>query len=420
MSSIYVVGVGMTTFGLYMERSIKAMVRDAVTQSLDDAGAGTADVEAIIFANMGQSVMEGQTAVPGQTALRPLGFQGVPMVNIENGCASGSSALYLACAQVRAGMADIALAVGAEKLSTNDTAVRDRLFAGGMDVTDIEGTFERLRALGAGIEVPEAVGERSVFMDVYSQWARGHMSAFGTTQRQLAAIASKNHHHSRMNALCQYQREFTVDQVLAGRALGYPLTVPMCSPYSDGAAAALVVSEAGLRKLGARSTRAVRIDACVLRSGVDRGMDQFWDQHISKLTADAAYEAAGMGPQDVDVAEVHDATAFGELLHTENLGLVPRGQGGPAAERGETRLGGRIPVNPSGGLESRGHPLAATGLAQIFELVTQLRGEAGARQVDSARVAAAEMGGGLYGVEEASAVVTLLSRRTPRQQGSRP
>lgn len=411
MSAIYVVGVGMTPFGLFMERSIKTMVREAVSQCLEDAGACTADVGAIFFSNMGQGVLEGQTAVPGQTALRPLGFQGVPIVNLENGCASGSSALYLACTQLRAGMTDIALAVGAEKLSTPDTAARDRLFAGGMDVTDIDGAFARLRALGEGVEGPEPRGQRSVFMDVYSYWARGHMRAFGTTQRQLAAVASKNHHHSTMNPLCQYQREFSVEEVLAGRPLTYPLTVPMCSPYSDGAAAALVCTEAGLRRLGARSARAVRLDACVLRSGVDRGLDQFWDQHITKLTADAAYAAAGICPQDVDVAEVHDATAFGELLNTENLGLVPRGEGGPAAERGETRLGGRIPVNPSGGLECRGHPLGATGLAQIFELVTQLRGEAGFRQVSGARVAAAENGGGFYGVEEASAVVTLLSRR---------
>jgi len=410
MSDLHIAGIGMTKFGLYVERPVKAMVREAVAACLADADARPEDVEAAYFSNLGQSVIDGQTAVPGQVALRPLGFQGLPIVNVENGCASASTALWLACTQLRAGLADVVLAIGVEKLSTQDTALRDKVFAGGMDVTDVEGTFERLRELGRGIDGPPAQGERSVFMDVYACWARGHMREFGTTQRQLAAVAAKNHRHSAENARCQFQKQFSIDEVLAGRALAYPLTVPMCSPYSDGCAAAIVCTTRGLQRLAGRRSRAIRIAACVQRSGIDRGLDRFWDRHITKLTAAAAYEVAGMGPEDVDVAEVHDATAFGEILNTENLGLVPRGEGGPAAERGETALGGRMPVNPSGGLESRGHPLGATGLAQIFELVTQLRGEAGARQVQDARVAIAENGGGLWGVEEAAAVVTLLRR----------
>ena len=409
MEQLYIAGIGMTTFGLFPERDVKTMVREAVRACLADADAPLESVEGLYFSNMGQAVIEGQTGVPGQVALRPLGFQGVPIVNVENGCASGSSALYLACNQIRAGGADIALAVGVEKLSTPHTDRRDALFAGGMDVTEAEQTFERIAELGRGVDGPPAVGHRSLFMDVYANWARGHMRAFGTTQHQLAAIASKNHHHSTMNPLCQFQKDFTIDEVLAGRPLSYPLTVPMCAPYSDGAAAVLVCSKKGLERLSA-TRRAVEIAAIVLRSGVDRGLDEFFDKHITKLTADAAYEAAGLGPDAMNVAEVHDATAFGELLNTENLGLVPRGEGGPAATRGETKIGGRIPVNPSGGLESRGHPLGATGLAQLFELTTQLRGEAGARQVEGARTAIAENGGGLYGIEEASAVVTILKR----------
>jgi len=410
MGTVYVAGIGMTKFGLYIERSIKSMVREAVTQCLADAGADPSDVDALFFSNMAQGVIEGQTAVPGQTALRPLGFQGTPIINLENGCASGSSAFYLACMQVRAGMADVALAVGVEKLSTTDTDLRDKVFHGGMDVTDIAGSLARLKELGRGIDGPEASGERSVFMDVYSYWARGHMREFGSTQRQLAAIASKNHWHSTMNPLCQFQRQFSVGEVLAGRRLSYPLTVPMCSAYSDGAAVTLVCSEKALARFGRRGVRPVKVDSCVLRSGVNRSPDKFWEQHITKLTADAAYAAAGIGPEDVDVAEVHDATAFGELLNAENLSLVPRGEGGLAAEKGETKLGGRIPINPSGGLESRGHPLGATGLAQIHELVMQLRGEAGARQVQDAKVGVAENGGGFYYNEEAAAVVSVLSR----------
>lgn len=409
MSAARIVGIGMTKFGLFLDRDVKAMVREAVKQCLDDAGAKAADVEAVFFANMGQGVIDGQTGVPGQVALRPLGFAGAPIVNVENACASAATALSLACAQVRGGLADLALAVGVEKLSTQATELRDKVFAGAVDVGETLGVFAELREFGAGIDGPPAQGARSIFMDVYSYLARGHMREFGTTQRQLAEIASKNHWHSSMNPRCHFQKQFSVEEVLAARALTYPLTVPMCSPYSDGAAAALVCSEAGLRRLGARTTRPVRVAASVLRSGTDRGREEFWDKHITKLAADAAYAAAGVGPAEVDVAEVHDATAFGELLNTENLGLVPRGEGGPAAARGETRLGGRIPVNPSGGLESRGHPVGATGLAQIFELVTQLRGAAGARQVPGARIAIAENGGGLYRLEEAAAVVTILT-----------
>jgi acetyl-CoA acetyltransferase len=404
---VYVVGVGMTQFGLQPGRSIKEMVREAVECCLSDAGAAVADVQAIHFSNMGQSVLEGQTATPGQIALRPLGFQGVPISNVENGCASGSTALYMAWLQVKAGEADIALAVGAEKLSADDGERRDMLFRGAMDVHDTDSVWRNLAALAeGGPEAPSIAGHRSPFMDVYGYWARAHMRDFGTTQGQLAAVASKNHAHSTLNPLCQFQKEFTVDQVLAGRALSYPLTVPMCAPYSDGAAAVLLCSKEGVDRLGAAAI-AVPVKSLVLASSLDRDPAD-WDRHIGRVAADIAYEKAGIGPEEVDVAEVHDATAFGEIVHSENLRLVPRGEGGRAAERGETRLGGRIPINVSGGLESRGHPLGATGLGQVHELVTQLRGRAGPRQVEGARFAIAENGGGLYGIEEASCVVGIF------------
>ncbi|WP_137392123.1 thiolase family protein [Rhodoligotrophos defluvii] len=405
---IYVVGVGMTRFGLYPERSIKDLIREAVEACLKDAGAGPKDVDAIYYANMGQAVLEGQTATPGQIALRPLGFEGIPIANVENGCASGSTALYSAWLQLKAGEGDVALAVGAEKLSADTGDKRDALFTGGLDVYDRAGVIRALESVAAGgPEAPPVNGHRSVFMDVYGYWIRGHMRDFGTTQAQLAAISSKNHGHSMLNPYCQFQRPFTIEEVLAGRPLSYPLTVPMCAPYSDGAAAALLCTADGVRKLGAEAI-AVPIEALVLCSSVDRDpMD--WDRHIGRIAADIAYRKAGVTPDDIDLAEMHDATAFGELVHSENLSLVPRGEGGRAAENGETRLGGKIPINVSGGLESRGHPLGATGLAQIHELVTQLRGRAGPRQVPDARYAIVENSGGLYGIEEASAVVGILS-----------
>jgi len=403
---VYIAGIGMTKFGLFPERSIKTMVREAVGLCLKDAGAQPSDVEGLYFGNVGQSLMEGQVASPGQIALRPLGFERAPITNVENGCASSSSALWLAVMQIRAGMADIALAVGTEKLSTDELERRESVFLGGFDVHDREGVFAALTRYSEGVESPPVEGPRSAFMDIYGHWARAHMRDFGSTQEQLAAIASKNHWHSTMNSLCHFQKPFTIEEVLAGRPLAYPLTVPMCSPYSDGAAAALVCSRRGLQKLGA--TSAVSILALVQVSGTDRDYRN-WDHHITKIAADLAYEQASVAPTDIDFAEVHDATAFGELLNAENLSLVPRGKGGIAAMNGETTLGGRIPINPSGGLESRGHPLGATGLAQVYEIVTQLRGHAGPRQVEGARLGITENGGGLYGIEEAAAVVGIFA-----------
>jgi acetyl-CoA acetyltransferase len=234
------------------------------------------------------------------------------------------------------------------------------------------------------------------------------MKTFGTTQRQLAAIAAKNHQHSAHNPLAQYQRPFTVEEVLAAQPITYPLTLPMCSPVSDGAAAAIVCSNVGLKHLGQVPARCARVRATVLQTGSRRAPDDYL-HHATRLAGERAYAQAGLGPADVSVAEVHDATAMGEIIEVEALQLTPLGVCGPAAERGELSLGGRLPVNPSGGLESKGHPIGATGLAQVYELVMQLRGTAGARQVAGARVGIAQNGGGIIGVEEAVVAVTILS-----------
>jgi len=211
------------------------------------------------------------------------------------------------------------------------------------------------------------------------------------------------------NPWSQFRKPFTIEEVLAAPPITYPLTLPMCAPLSDGAAAAILCTEAGLQRIGADRKRCIKVAASVVRSFTHRRMDEP-GKHVSRLAALQAYEIAGLGPEDMDVAEVHDASAMGEILQAENLGLVPLGGGGPAAERGEFTLGGRIPINPSGGLESKGHPLGATGIGQIYELVTQLRGEAGARQVEGARHAIQENGGGMQGVEEAAVAVHILSR----------
>jgi acetyl-CoA acetyltransferase len=266
--------------------------------------------------------------------------------------------------------------------------------------------------MGEGVAVPPGTTSNkpySAFMDVYAAFARSHMRRFGTTQRQLAAVSAKNHRHSVHNPLSQYQQAYTVDEVLNAPPITYPLTLPMCSPISDGAAAAILCSASGLERLRIDRQRAIRVLASVIQSGSDRPEDDL-ARHCTVLAARRAYDEAGLGPQDVDLAEVHDATAMGEIIQVENLGFCGFGDGGPMAERGDTSIGGRLPVNPSGGLQSKGHPIGATGLAQIHELVVQLRGEAGLRQVSQARIALAENGGGLEGIEEAVACVTILGR----------
>ncbi|MBT5571202.1 MAG: thiolase family protein, partial [Alphaproteobacteria bacterium] len=246
-----------------------------------------------------------------------------------------------------------------------------------------------------------------VFMDIYASLARQHMKNFGTTQRQIAAAAAKSHFHSTMNPLAQYQKDFSVDDVLNDRLISWPLTRAMCAPLSDGAGALVLAREDQLDRFD--KSRAVKLMGTALVSGSERDPNDF-DHHLGKVAADRAYEMAGVSPDDVDVAEVHDASAYAEIVQVENMGFCARGDGGALAESGETRLGGRIPVNTSGGLLSKGHPIGATGAMQIHELVTQLRGEAGKRQVEGARIAAAENGGGFFGIEEAATVVTVLGR----------
>ena len=371
---VFVAGVGMTPFGRLPERSVYDMVGEAVTLALKDAGAEAADIGSAFYATLTNGLFQGQTAIPGPIAMRRL--EGIPVFSVENACASGSSAFNLAVQALRAGTCDVALAVGAEKMNIAD---KDRMFAafdGGWDVSTVDENKKTLLALGEGVEPPPGtVSDRpySVFMDVYAAIARNHMKRYGTTQHQIAAVAAKNHQHSVHNPLAQFQQAMTIEQVLASPPITYPLTT-------------------------------------TIQTGTTRSLDEP-QKIIAHLAAMKAYEQAGVAPRDVDVAEVHDASAIGEILNAESLMLVPFGEGGPAAERGDFTVGGRIPINPSGGLESKGHPIGATGLGQIHELVTQLRCEAAQRQVQGARIAIQENGGGLYGIEEAVVGVNILARQ---------
>ena len=410
MSDVYIAGVSMTHFGKHLERSLKDLAGEALNAALQDAGCEVGQLEAVFFGNCVQGHMEGQDMVRGEIALRPFGVSGVPVINVENACATASTAFHMAVNYIRAGAADIALAIGVEKMFSNDKNLMFSAFDGAWDVHEVEQSKALFSAMAEGVEVPEgSTSPRpySVFMDIYAGFCRMHMREFGTTQKQLAAIAAKNHQHSTGNPLSQYQKAFSVDEVLAAAPITYPLTLPMCSPVSDGAAAAIVCNSAGLKRLQQARKETPRVLASVIQAGSNRAITEF-DKHASRLAGEKAYAQAGLGPADIDVAEVHDATAMGEIIELEALGLCALGDGGPAAERGETTLGGRLPVNPSGGLESKGHPIGATGLGQIYELVLQLRGAAGGRQVDGARIGLAQNGGGIVGIEEAVTCVNII------------
>ncbi|MFZ6048763.1 thiolase family protein [Pseudomonas sp. CR3202] len=410
--TIYVVGVGMTQFGRHVERSLQSLAEEALSAALNDAGASRADIDQVFYSGVTQGALQGQTAVPGQVVLSKIGLVGLPVWNVENACASGTSAFQLAVQALRAGTCEVALAIGAEKMNIEDKRRSLALFEGGWDVLEAEENASRLLKLGAGVEIPpgsESDRPYSRFMAIYAATCRYWMKTFGTTQRQIAAVSSKNHNHSVHNPLSQYRQPFTIEEVLAAPPITYPLTLPMCSPLSDGAAAVIVCTEAGLKKLGVDRRRVIRVAATSIATATPREPDAF-DQAVCRRAARAAYEQAGIGPDEVSVVEVHDASAMGEIIAVEYLQLVPMGGGGPAAEAGDLSIGGRVPVNPSGGLECKGHPIGATGLGQIHELVTQLRGEAGPRQVEGAKVALQENGGGSIGCEEAVVTVNLFTR----------
>lgn len=412
MTPIYIAGVGMTPFRRHDGATVKSLTAWAVGDALKDAGCDRRHIQAAYFGNVGQGPLEGQVAIPGQVALLPLGIQGVPIVNVENACATASTAFHLAVRHLLVGDADIALAVGVDKLSGRDKARTLALFEGGWDVETPEANAQSLVRMGAGIAPPPGTMSTrpySRFMDIYAAFCRYHMVHYGLTQAQLAAVCAKNHTHAVHNERAQYREAMSVEAVLASPPIAYPLTQAMCSPISDGAAAAILCTEPALARYGFDRGRAVRVRASVLRSATERAWNDL-DRHATRLAAGQAYEQAGLGPDDMQVAEVHDATAMGEILQSENLGFCAVGGGGPLADTGATRIDGRIPINPSGGLESKGHPIGATGLGQIFELVQQLRGACGARQVEGARVAIQENGGGIWSGEEAACHIGIFSR----------
>ena len=399
MREVAVIGAGMTRFGKYIDRSMKDLAREAVEGALRTAGVEQQELQAAAVGNAVAGLVTGQECIRGQVVLRDMGIGGIPVINTENACASSSTAFHLAWLYVASGMYDTVLALGMEKLFH---AEKRRTFEAIGSAIDLEQAESFAREMSG--EQSAGVGEsRSVFMDYYANLARRHMAEYGTTKEHYARIAAKNHTNGSLNPHAQYQTPRTVEEVLAAPLIAEPLTRMMCSPIGDGAAAVIVTTADKARQL---TSKPVFVRASTLGSSEEHGTHA---PGIVAKVADKAYAMAGIGPDELDVVEVHDATAPAELLVYEELGLCGLGQGGQLVAEGVTSLGGRLPVNPSGGLLAKGHPVGATGVAQIAEIFWQLRGQADKRQVPGARVGLTENGGGVLDGENAAASIHIFS-----------
>lgn len=400
MRDVYVAGVGMTDFGKFADRDSKNLADEAVTSALLDGGATPGEIEAAFVGNAVAGLITGQEMIRGQVVLNALGLSGIPIINVENACASGSTGFHLAWQQVATGIHDVVLALGVEKMTHEDKTVS---FEAINTAVDLDKRSLMSEALGTGGQ------DRSFFMDIYASMGRDLMERTGLTQRHLALVAEKAHTHAMKNPRAQYRDSVSVEDVLASREIVWPLTLLMCSPIGDGAAAAILASEDGLRRFSAGENRPrARVLTSVLRSG--RLPSDEEQQKSVATAAKQAYEEAGLGPVDVDLAEVHDATAPAEIMLYEDLGFFETEELAAVLVDGKTRITGTLPVNTSGGLLCKGHPIGATGVAQIVELTEQLEGRAGPRQIENATVALAQNGGGWLGDDSAAAVVTILAR----------
>jgi len=365
MRDVYVLGVGMIKFGRYPDKDVPQLGAEAALIALRDAGLTIQDVEMLVCGNLFQA-----NAMNAQRILQQIGQTGIPALNVANACATGSTAVREAYMGVASGMYDVTMAVGVEQMG------KMGLLGGGARSggESVEGV------LGSGL-MPAVFGQAGV----------EHMRKYGTTAEQFAKVSVKNHKHSVHNPLSQYRVEVSLGDVMKGRMVAYPNTLYMCCPTGDGAAAAILVSGDKAKQFA--NAKPVKMACSILTSDpyTPRDLTMPDVNTLTKNAAKLAYEKAGIGPKDLDLVELHDCFATAELLHYENLGLCGEGEAGRMIDEGRTSIGGDIPVNASGGLLSKGHPLGATGVANIFEIVTHLRGQAGGRQVEGAKAGLAHV-----------------------------
>jgi acetyl-CoA acetyltransferase len=393
MREVAIIGVGAHPTGQFIEKPLKELAYTAIWGAIEDAGVAPSDIDVAYVGNSIGGLLTGQEGVRGQVVLQHSGITGIPIVNVENACASAATALRGAWLEVASGAADVALAVGVEKMFVGDTA---RSIGALSAVSEIE-----LSEMGMQFTTSYAIHPKINL--------KARMNEYGWSIADLAKPAVKNSFNGSLNPLAQHRRALSIAEVVQSRVVVDPLTLYMCASISDGAAAAIVCATDTVARFARK--KPIRIASCVLRSGMYRLPDDERPDSAA-MTAFAAYEQAGIGPEDLDVIELHDAMAPAELMLYERLGLCGPGEGPRLIDDGVTTLRGRLPVNPSGGLSSRGHPVGATGLLQIAELVWQMRGEAGARQIaQPPKVAMAQSQGGLLlGQDSAVYCVTILNR----------
>ena len=383
MRKVVAIGVGMTKFGKFPDLSVEQLGRDSVWAALKDAGVRPRDIQVAYVGNLTESRETGHISCVAQEILRGVGIRGIPTTRVENACASGSTAVREAWMAVGSGLYDFALAVGVEKLTGRGPAPLAR-------------TGDTLEGI-AGFAPP----------GMWAMRARRHMAQYGTTVEQMASVAVKNRRHGRLNPRAQYPKEVTVEEVRSSPMICTPLTMLDSCPTTDGGAAAILCSEEVAKRY---TTKMIYVAAAALQSGTYESTRNIAVNEIEKRASKQAYEWAGIGPEDLDFAEVHDCFTIAEIVRTENLGFCKEGEGGRLAEEGITALGGKLPVNPSGGLLCKGHPIGATGVAQVAELVWQLREEAGERQVKGAKVGLAHCSGGFIAQDTGASAVIILKR----------
>ncbi len=406
MREVAVVGVGMTRFGKHKETGIKQLVRDAVDEALNDAGMDIKKVQAAYVGNAAAGIMTGQHMIRGQVTLAPLGAIDIPIYNIENACASSSTAFNLAWQAVATGVHDCVLIVGFEKLYDENKRKSFEALESGLDVLDHMAYFQQIeRALGSTETIfKEGGANRSRFLDVYAFLAKRFMERYDLTQEHLAMLSVKAHDNGALNPKAQYQARVTIEQVLNSGEISYPLTRMMCAPVGDGGSAAILCSPAVAAQY---TSKPVWACSSIVASG---RVESDLDNTITRRTSKKLYEMSGIGPEDIDLVELHDTTSSAEIMYLVEMGFCTGEDAAKLIEEGYFALDGALPSNPSGGLTTKGHPVAATGVAQIYEIVTQLRNRAGKRQVSNAKVGMTHNGGGIIGVEPAAMALHLFKR----------
>lgn len=408
MREVAVIGVGMTRFGKYLEKGIKDLVRESVTEALKDGSVEKSRIDAAYVGNAVAGLMTGQEMIRGQVALSAMGIDSIPIYNVESACASSSSAFNLAWTAVAAGIHDCTLAVGCEKLYDQDKVKSFKALGTAVDIEKGLESFKQAeeRSDSGDKIISEGSGKkRSIFMDMYAFLIKKYMGKYGLTQKHFAMLSVKSHKNGALNPHAQYQKEVTLEEVLQSGDVAYPLTRMMCSPIGDGSAAAILCTKS---KVAQFTTKPIWVAGSVLGSGkltLDAG------DSVTRRLAPKIYEAGGVGPEDIDVIEVHDATSPSEIMSLIELGICPGDEAVKWIEEGYMELGGRMPSNPSGGLVTKGHPIGATGCAMIYEIVKQLRLEAGKRQVlNDPKIGMTHNGGGILGLDAASMALHIFKR----------